>query len=678
MTTIVALAQDQVLTATVSPKLACNNRNTVKLHITFSPEWNSYTARSAVFATSADPTPYEEVLINGECIIPSEVLADEGLLYIFARGVNANTNSIKATTPIAYKVLPGTPSLIVSAPTADVYHQLLTANALLQSRLSAAESAVTVDSEVIGIRTGADGKTYTTAGDAVRGQINALNKSITPYVAFVIIDKVEVQDKPYASENTTSGGYTIHLPKLLICFGKEHKNVEAIDIPYSWVNGNLHYIYYDFDSNNYGLIYWQDFYGLKNIGRCALIGTFRTEMRCVELFEHHQKYNYFLPFVSVIVGQKVNGVNKPLPTIDTITRKMTFPTDTILRVDNGYGSHFILTETDGNTTCDFSGFASSAVHIVFDTVTKKLYGMAYGDTTLIIGGEKVPVFYPRFCLVCSIRTWDRVCSCTFPYICDGYFMGQDLSPYVSKSSSAVKGVNHRGFADAPENTLSAYRLSKEKGFAYVECDVSFTSDGVAVLLHDSTVDRTSNGTGSISTMTFSAVRSLDFGSWKSSKYAGEKIPTFEEFIVLCKRLGLHPYIELKAGTETQIKGLYDTVRLHGMKGNVTWISFNTAYLGYIRDVDTKARLGYVVDSVDSSVISKAMQLATAYNEVFIDCSGGNANANAVQLCADADLPLEVWTVNTESAILALNGYVSGVTSDNIIAGKVLANSAMSE
>ena len=242
----------------------------------------------------------------------------------------------------------------------------------------------------------------------------------------------------------------------------------------------------------------------------------------------------------------------------------------------------------------------------------------------------------------------------------------------------VKAVNHRGYIDAPENTLSAYRLSKEKGFAYVECDVSFTSDGVAVLLHDSTVDRTSNGTGSIATMTFSAVRALDFGSWKSAEYAGEKIPTFEEFIVLCKRLGLHPYIEVKTGTETQIKGLYDTVRLHGMKDKVTWISFNSAYLGYIREVDTKARLGYVVDSVDSSVISKAKQLATAYNEVFIDCAGGNANESTVKLCADADLPLEVWTVNTESAILALNGYVSGVTSDNLIAGKVLANSAMSE
>lgn len=174
MTTIVARAQDQVLTATTAPKLACNNRNTVKLRVTFSTDWNSYTARNAVFTTSVDSTPYEAVLTNGECTIPHEALADEGLRYIYVKVVNTSTNSAKTTTPIAYKVQLGTPSLIVSAPTADVYQQLLTQLATMHSRLSTAESAVTVDSEVQGIRTGADGKTYPTAGDAVREQITSV------------------------------------------------------------------------------------------------------------------------------------------------------------------------------------------------------------------------------------------------------------------------------------------------------------------------------------------------------------------------------------------------------------------------------------------------------------------------------------------------------------------------
>ena len=78
----------------------------------------------------------------------------------------------------------------------------------------------------------------------------------------------------------------------------------------------------------------------------------------------------------------------------------------------------------------------------------------------------------------------------------------------------VRAVNHRGFNKvAPENTISAYRLSKENGFLFVECDVSFTSDNVPVLLHDDTINRTSNGKGKVSNWTFEALRQLDFGSW---------------------------------------------------------------------------------------------------------------------------------------------------------------------
>jgi glycerophosphoryl diester phosphodiesterase len=239
----------------------------------------------------------------------------------------------------------------------------------------------------------------------------------------------------------------------------------------------------------------------------------------------------------------------------------------------------------------------------------------------------------------------------------------------------VKAVNHRGYHEAPENTLSAFRLSKKKGFTYVECDVSFTSDGYAVLLYDSTVDRTSNGTGSINALTLAEVRALDFGSWKSEEYAGEQIPRFEEFIALCKHLGLHPYIELKEGTEEQIKGLVGVVKRYGMKGKVTWISFNSAYLGYIKAVDPNARLGFVVGAVSATTINTVTKtLQSGYNEVFIDCAYGNIPEEAVQLCADADIPLEVWTVNSEGEILALDAYVSGVTSDNLIAGKVFYDS----
>ena len=238
--------------------------------------------------------------------------------------------------------------------------------------------------------------------------------------------------------------------------------------------------------------------------------------------------------------------------------------------------------------------------------------------------------------------------------------------------SFVKAVAHRGQSNgAPENTLSAYRLAAQQNFEYVECDISFTSDGVPVLLHDGTIDRTSDGTGNISKMTLAEARAYDYGSWFSSKYAGEKIPTAEEFIALCRKLSLHPYIEVKSGNAEQIKALVGIVRKYGMLRNVTWISFSVPHLKYVKDADPAARLGYVVDSVTESVVTTALGLRNDRNEVFVDTGTDN---DKIALCIAADIPVERWTINAEEKIFSMNPYISGVTSNYIHAGKVLYNS----
>lgn len=245
----------------------------------------------------------------------------------------------------------------------------------------------------------------------------------------------------------------------------------------------------------------------------------------------------------------------------------------------------------------------------------------------------------------------------------------------------VKAINHRGYSTvAPENTLPAYKLSKEKGFFYVETDVSFTSDNVAMLLHDNTINRTSNGSGTLSNMTYSEVRQYDFGSWKSPKYAGTVIPTLKEFIVLCRDISLYPYIELKDNggyTQAQVQSIVDTVHDNGMAGNVTYISFSSTFLGYVKDYDSSARLGYLSSSAPPSDLSVCQGLKTTNNEVFYDVKYSALSNEKCNTFSDAGIPIEVWTVNSESDITNLNSYVSGVTSDSLIAGKVLYHSAMS-
>lgn len=246
----------------------------------------------------------------------------------------------------------------------------------------------------------------------------------------------------------------------------------------------------------------------------------------------------------------------------------------------------------------------------------------------------------------------------------------------------MTAISHRGYSTiAPENTIPAYVLSKKMGFDYAECDVSFTSDGVAVLLHDETIDRTSNGTGKISELTYEEVSQYDFGSWKSADYAGTKIPTFEEFIRVCKEIQLHPIIELKQGstyTAEQIKSVVQIVEANGMKGNVTYVSFSADYLGYVRDADETANLGYTVTDITVGYLNRALLLKTGKNKIRLHCNYAAITDEKVNLCMQAGIPLEAWCPNDASWIENMNPYISAVTSDILNAEKVLREKHIAE
>ncbi len=234
----------------------------------------------------------------------------------------------------------------------------------------------------------------------------------------------------------------------------------------------------------------------------------------------------------------------------------------------------------------------------------------------------------------------------------------------------VRSIAHRGASQwAPENTLAAFRLAKELGFSCVEADIRFTEDGIPVCLHDGSIDRTSNGTGDIWNLTLEEVRQYDFGAWKDSSYAGTSIPTFEEFLLLCKNIGLHPYIEMKEGTSNQIRGLVDMVSRYGMKGKVTWISFDSGLLSAVRWYDEEARLGFLISEFSPAAVYEISGLRSGKNEVFLDSSV--CNSWIVDECRKAGLPLEMWTINKEWQMDQMDPYITGVTSDCLVYGQYL-------
>lgn len=113
-------------------------------------------------------------------------------------------------------------------------------------------------------------------------------------------------------------------------------------------------------------------------------------------------------------------------------------------------------------------------------------------------------------------------------------------------------IAHRGAGKlAPENTLSAFRLGASHGYRMFECDVKLSADGVPFLMHDATLKRTTNGSGTGGEQPWSALAQLDAGSWHSRAFAGEPLPSFENIARFCLRNGYFLNIEIKAtpGTE---------------------------------------------------------------------------------------------------------------------------------
>jgi glycerophosphoryl diester phosphodiesterase len=162
---------------------------------------------------------------------------------------------------------------------------------------------------------------------------------------------------------------------------------------------------------------------------------------------------------------------------------------------------------------------------------------------------------------------------------------------------AVRGrvqiMAHRGAsAYAPENTLASFKLAVEQHADWLEMDVQETSDGQLIVIHDLTVDRTTNGRGNVRNFTFEQIRQLDAGSWFDPKFAGERVPTFEEVVAYARDAGVQIFPETKdprfsPGIEEKMAAI---IAAYGYEDHTIVQSFDGASLERMRKIDPKLRL----------------------------------------------------------------------------------------
>lgn len=136
--------------------------------------------------------------------------------------------------------------------------------------------------------------------------------------------------------------------------------------------------------------------------------------------------------------------------------------------------------------------------------------------------------------------------------------GAGRNPWLRPTRPLV--IAHRGHSlEVPENTTEAYRRAIELGAEMIEADVNISRDGRLVMMHDSTLDRTTDAHGPVSGATWSELASLDAGRWFGEDFAGLRIPTVEDTIELARDAGIWMCFEVKGGDAAEAERIADAL-----------------------------------------------------------------------------------------------------------------------
>jgi glycerophosphoryl diester phosphodiesterase len=238
---------------------------------------------------------------------------------------------------------------------------------------------------------------------------------------------------------------------------------------------------------------------------------------------------------------------------------------------------------------------------------------------------------------------------------------EPIVPTPPPNNDRVIVAAHRGYSVvAPENTLSAFTAAK--GFAdRIEFDVQPAKDGTLVVMHDGTVDRTTDGTGAVSSLNYAGqIDGLDAGSWFSPAFAGEPVPTMKQSVERIFADGMVPLIERKAGTAS---AYVNELTQMGILDDVVIIAFDWNFLAQVRALAPNVQLGALGSgTLNASVIEDIASRGID----FVNWGDGAAvNTANVDLAHAAGLEFHVWTINSTGRMQQLIDLgVDGITTDD--------------
>ena len=223
-------------------------------------------------------------------------------------------------------------------------------------------------------------------------------------------------------------------------------------------------------------------------------------------------------------------------------------------------------------------------------------------------------------------------------------------------------IAHRGASGhAPENTLAAFQRAVELGATFIETDLHVTRDGRFVAIHDSTVERTTNGSGSVRDFTLSELREVDAGLWFDRDFMGERVPTLEEVLEFSRRHDVVFYLELKyAAVWGMDHALVAALQKAESAPRTIVISFDPATLSPLRRLDPTIMTGLLVEEATPDCIQDAVDLGARQLCPKI----WSVTPKLIEEAHRSDLQVVTWTANTAEEMRAMiSAGVDGIMSD---------------
>lgn len=210
-----------------------------------------------------------------------------------------------------------------------------------------------------------------------------------------------------------------------------------------------------------------------------------------------------------------------------------------------------------------------------ETLTPELFARAFRDgKEVVLWHEEDPA------RMAAIRTKPVTGICSD--------MPELVNPFRAPTDYPFGIVCHRGANTiAPENTLPAFECALAGGFDFIELDLHITADGEIVVIHDPTLERTTDGKGLVIQHSLADLRALDAGTWFDPFFAGTRIPTLDEVLALLQRYDGRAYLEFKSAPPAPV---LDRVLRAGLLDRVFFWSFNRDFLVTLRQLSPSAQI----------------------------------------------------------------------------------------